>query len=629
MIVLSELFKDANFGRFINLMHEGVVCLDATGKIILCNNAAKKILGLTKGQIIGSTLMDIGWHCIHEDGSDISAEAMPTAITLKTGQPQYNVVAGKLQPGRQHGWVLVNTEPVFSGENKKNISGVIVSVADITALKKKENELLEKENYLRTLINSIPDILFRVDKDGRFLDCKVENENLLAFRPIDFLGKTFYEVWPKDIADFHMGYSRKAFNGEKLVTYEYPVITVTGEKRFFEARIKKINEEEAVIICRDITRSKTLNDKIIASEKLLAQSQEIAHIGSWQLKIATGKSFWTDELYRISGLQPQGIEATYENYLKLIHSDDQEMVKNTVHQAYNNHQPYSFFHRIVRPDGDIRIVFGMGEVEVDEKGQAVKMRGVAQDVTEIKKAEESLKKLNNDLSASNKELEQFAYIISHDLQEPLRMVSNFLELLQKKLGGQLDDSSKQFIHFATDGAERMKKMIQDLLQYSRLNTNKEIYTATDLNEVMQYVTRVQDESMKKNQAVITVTPMPVITANKTLITQLILNLISNALKFCGDNPPVVEVSCTETQQEWMLYVKDNGIGIEPKHFEKIFLVFQRLHDKAKYPGTGIGLAICKRVVDLHKGKIWVESEPGNGSTFYFTIPKKIIYEQTN
>ncbi len=748
MIGLSQLFTDTNFVRFINLMHEGIICLDAAGKVILCNKAAEKILGLSADQMMGITYMEPLWHCIHEDGSDFTAETRPTAITLKTGQPQYNVVVGIYQSGGQFNWVFVNTEPVFSGEDHQ-LSEVIVSFVDITEqkkaeetirntkdfyesiinninadiavfdnnnkyiflnksaikndelrqwkigkdnfeycrkqgkdiriaeqrtekireafasnqqvefveeltdqagnkiwllrilkpftignkqrylvgcglnitqLKKTENELLEKENYLQTLINSIPDILFRVDKDGRILDCKVEDKNLLAFRPEDFLGKTFYEVWPKEIADFHMGYTHKAFNGEKLVIYEYPMITVTGEKGFFEARIKKINEEEAVIICRDITESKTLTDKIIASEKLLTQSQELAHIGSWEWDIITNQVFWSDELYRIFSFAPKEFKITFEEYLKYIHPDDREMVENVVRQAYNDHKPYSLFHRTVRSDGDIRIVLGMGEVEENEKGEAVKMRGTAQDVTQIKKAEEKLNKLNNELSASNKELEQFAYVASHDLQEPLRMVSSFMKLLIKRTEGQLDETTQQYIHFAVGGAERMKSLIQALLEYSRVGTNKEDFSDVDLNEVMQYTTRVLEEDIRKKQAVITMNPMPIITANKILISQLFVNLISNALKFHGDKEPKIEVGFTENAEQWTFYVKDNGIGIEAKDMDRIFIIFQRLHSKNGYPGTGIGLSVCKKIVEIHKGKIWVESEPGNGSTFYFSLP---------
>jgi PAS domain S-box-containing protein len=257
-----------------------------------------------------------------------------------------------------------------------------------------------------------------------------------------------------------------------------------------------------------------------------------------------------------------------------------------------------------------------------------KISGMLMDITEIKRAEEEIIRMNDilekraaELQASNTELERFAYVASHDLQEPLRMVSSFLNLLEKKLAGLLDETTRQYIHFAVDGAERMKKLIQDLLQYSRVGSNKEDFSPTDLNEVLQYVTRLLAEDIKKNQASITVHPMPVIEANKTLISQLFVNLVSNAMKYRNEKTPEIEIGSTQEPGHWTFYVKDNGIGIDPKFFDKIFIIFQRLHNKNEYSGTGIGLAICKKIVDIHKGKIWLQSEPGKGSTFYFTIPK--------
>ncbi|HEY8657658.1 MAG TPA: ATP-binding protein, partial [Hanamia sp.] len=258
------------------------------------------------------------------------------------------------------------------------------------------------------------------------------------------------------------------------------------------------------------------------------------------------------------------------------------------------------------------------------EGKIISLLGVTHDITERKKTEEALEKRAAELLASNTELEHFAYVASHDLQEPLRMVISFMNLLEKRMDGQLDETNKQYIHFAVDGAKRMKTLIQDLLLYSRVGTNKENFAATDLNEVMQYTTQLLKENIKKNRAVITVKPMPVIWANKTLISQLFVNLVSNALKYHGDKEPEIEVGCTEEPGKWIFYVKDNGIGIDPKFFDKIFIMFQRLHNKNEYSGTGIGLAICKKIVETHKGRIWVESEAGKGSTFYFSIPKQNV-----
>lgn len=243
------------------------------------------------------------------------------------------------------------------------------------------------------------------------------------------------------------------------------------------------------------------------------------------------------------------------------------------------------------------------------------------DITNRRKGEEQLRENAEELKTSNKELERFAYIASHDLQEPLRMVSSFLNLLENRIKDVLDETSKQYIYFAVDGAGRMKTLIQDLLTYSRIGTNMGDFNSVDLNEVLQYITKMLEENIRETQAVVTAKPLPVISANKSLITQLFANLITNALKYRGGNNPVIEIGCNEFPVSWNFYVKDNGMGIDPKFFEKIFIIFQRLHNKSEFSGTGIGLAICKKIVEIHKGKIWVESSPDEGSTFYFSILK--------
>ena len=233
----------------------------------------------------------------------------------------------------------------------------------------------------------------------------------------------------------------------------------------------------------------------------------------------------------------------------------------------------------------------------------------------------NLQKSTAELKTSNTELERFAYVASHDLQEPLRMVSSFLHLLERKLEGKLDESSKQYIGFATDGAERMKTLIQDLLQYSRVGTSKEAVSKVDCNEVIQSVISLLSLSIRETNATIHVHPLPVIKAVQPQMLQLFQNLIGNALKYHGPAAPQIEVGVAEKGDEYEFYVKDNGIGIDPKFYERIFIIFQRLHNKSDFSGTGIGLSICKKIVERHGGKIRVESEPGKGSTFYFTLPK--------
>jgi light-regulated signal transduction histidine kinase (bacteriophytochrome) len=249
-------------------------------------------------------------------------------------------------------------------------------------------------------------------------------------------------------------------------------------------------------------------------------------------------------------------------------------------------------------------------------------------IENILKNEQSLKSLNAslakraaELASSNEELERFAYVASHDLQEPLRMVSSFLQLLQKRYNEKLDAKANEYIHFAVDGAERMKTLILDLLKFSRVNSSKEEHEPVDLNEVCNNILVTYKQTIDKGNASINVHPLPIISGGKTELIQLFQNLIGNALKYKGQSPPIINVGAKETESFWEFYISDNGIGIEPRFFNKIFIIFQRLHHKNEYSGTGIGLAICKKIVERHGGSIWVDSLPGKGSTFYFTLPK--------
>lgn len=253
---------------------------------------------------------------------------------------------------------------------------------------------------------------------------------------------------------------------------------------------------------------------------------------------------------------------------------------------------------------------------------------LSMDITERKRAEEAILELNDqlekraaELTASNKELEQFAYVASHDLQEPLRMVSSFLQLLEKKIQAQLDETTKSYIGFAIDGANRMKILIQDLLKLSGIGTNKMPFTEINCNELMNTVRSFYSLSLIETGVILHIKPLPVIKGIKPLIQQVFQNLIGNAIKYRSANTPVIEVGCIDKNQNWQFYIKDNGIGIDSAFFDKIFIIFKRLHNSTEYSGTGIGLSVCKKIIERHLGHIWVESEPGSGSTFYFTIPK--------
>ncbi|MGE5526410.1 MAG: ATP-binding protein [Rhodospirillaceae bacterium] len=283
----------------------------------------------------------------------------------------------------------------------------------------------------------------------------------------------------------------------------------------------------------------------------------------------------------------------------------------------------------VDADGKIRYLSTSGQPVFDDAGRFIGYRGVGRDITERKTAEAALQAAHADLerkarelARSNAELEQFAYVASHDLQEPLRMISSYTQLLERRYASKLDDDGLEFMRFIVDGAARMKQLIEDLLAYSRVGTRTRPLQQLSMKEVFDRAVSNLRGAIEASGAQITAGSLPEVYGDEVQLAQLLQNLIGNAIKFRGGDVPRIHVDADEIDTEWHFRVRDNGIGIEPAYFERIFMVFQRLHTRDEYDGTGIGLAICRKVVDRHGGRLWVESTPGAGSTFHFTLPRK-------
>ena len=302
----------------------------------------------------------------------------------------------------------------------------------------------------------------------------------------------------------------------------------------------------------------------------------------------------------------------------VIESDKERLSKRLQKRLFEDNSPEIGETSIVRKDGNIiNIAYSLKLIKTGDKTQVV---SIIRDITEKNKDAELLKINTERLEQSNKDLEQFAYVASHDLREPLRTISSYVQLLESRYKNKLDEDANEFIKYTVDGVQRMDKLINDLLTYSRVSKQQET-ELVDCSEILKIVLNNINDIVQENKVKIVVDKLPQLKSNSLQMTQLFQNLISNAIKFHSHNEPQIHISVKEQKNEWLFSIKDNGIGIDKKYEEKIFVIFQRLHTRNQYEGTGIGLAICKKIIDQHEGKIWFESQPEQGTTFYFTIKK--------
>ncbi len=304
---------------------------------------------------------------------------------------------------------------------------------------------------------------------------------------------------------------------------------------------------------------------------------------------------------------------------EVFHPDCHAVMHQRISQVLAGQRVPLIEEKIVRLDGVVVDVEVVAAPVTDQGERAILV--LLRDITERKRAEAALRQTAAELERSNRDLEQFAYVASHDLQEPLRAVGGYVKLLQHRFPEKLDAKARDYIAGAFDGATRMERLITDLLAYSRVGTHGATFVPADLEAVLDQTLRNLQAGIESARATVTHDPLPTLPVDATQIMQLFQNLIGNALKFHGESPPRIHVGAQRQDDRWVFSVRDNGIGIEPQYFEKIFHIFQRLHTRKAYSGTGIGLAICKKIVERHGGKIWVESQPGQGSTFYFSIPQ--------
>jgi PAS domain S-box-containing protein len=407
-----------------------------------------------------------------------------------------------------------------------------------------------------------------------------------------------------------------------LLNYEIDIQTKNGNIRTCSVSIQQNPElgyiEGSVF---DITERRRAEEGLRDSEEKYRLIADNAN--DWIYLTAPDRTllYTSPSCERVTGYTPKEFTDDPDLLSKIIHPDDRKDFESHTMEAQGESRSHNQEFRILTKSGETRWISHSCVPVQTQEDQYTGRRGTNRDITERRRVEDSLKNTLVDLDRSNKELEQFANVASHDLQEPLRMVSSYTQLLARRYKGKLDKDADEFIDYAVDGANTMQRLINDLLSYSRVGTRGKPPEPVSADMALDRALENLKLALEESQAEVKREPLPTVKADDVQLIQVFQNLIANAIKFRGDEPPRIFVACQARGREWVFSVRDNGIGIDPQYLERIFIIFQRLHQRGKYPGTGMGLAICKKVILRLGGRIWAESKPGEGSTFFFTLPR--------
>ena len=523
-------------------------------------------------------------------------------------------------------WVRTIGEATFIDGKCIKIYG---SFQDIHTQKTNELELKKTLDEKNNILESIGDAFLSVDRDWTVTYWNREAENILRKNRAQTVGKNLWKVFSKtQNSKFYSEYN-KAMETQKIVHFEEYNHTT---KQWLEVSVYP-SENGLSVYMKDISLRVESEEQVRLSNERFEKVSEATNDAIWDWDIVNKKTHWGKGYKTIFGYDPVKAPPTFETWTSRIHPDDKEHVLSSMYSVIEDKEISNWQHeyRYRKESGEYAFVVDRGVAIRNDKGKTIRMVGALSDISHRKESEESLKRLNKELeiqtkelAISNEELEQFAFVTSHDLQEPLRMITSFLNQLQRKYQDKLDDKAQQYIHYAVDGATRMRQIILDLLEFSRAGradeySNEELI---DLNNLIAEVKILHRKKIIETEAKIEYSELPSIKGERTPLLQVFQNLISNGLKYKRDGiAPVVTIIAEEQPDQWVFQIQDNGKGIFEEYFDQIFIVFQRLHARGEYSGTGIGLSIVKKIVERMEGKIWLTSEIGKGTTFHFSIPK--------
>ena len=609
-------------------MSEGIVVQLASGEIVSCNPAAERILGLTRDQMAGTTSLDPRWGAIHEDGSPFPGGTHPAMVTLATGEPLRGVVMGIRTPDGRLRWISINSEPVPGSDGK--LAGVVTTFADLTERRDAERALLESRSLLKSIVEGTPDAIFAKDSRGRYLLANPTVERGIGKTAADILGRDDSSFLPPDEAARVMGADREILATGETRTFEETVTDAKGLSTFLTTKgpLRDANGVPIGVfgISHDMTKQRNSDEEIRASQELWSQFIRRSPIFAYIKRVTPGEN--------------RVLQAS-ENWSRMTGISDPNVVGRTMEELF----PPDIAAKI---DADDRAILARNEtVKLEEGlggrtytsikfpivlGGSTLLAGYTIDVTEQRQAEEQLRTLHAELDQRVKdrtalleeaarELQALTYSVSHELRAPLRAIDGFTAMLARPEGGPSADEVLRLRAKVRWNAQRMGRLLDDLLDFSRVGRSDIQVATVDMNAAARaaWDRVVRDPSLP--EACLTIGDLPDASGDAFLLQRVFENLLSNAVKFSGTRErPEISVEGAVRGRETVYRVRDNGVGFDMAHAGKLFGVFDRLHGMHEFEGTGVGLALVHRIVVRHGGTVSAEAEPGRGATFSFTLP---------
>jgi PAS domain S-box-containing protein len=615
--------SEARYRGLLEAAPDAMVVVNSGGEIVLLNVQAEKQFGYSRDELLGQQVKNIIPEGFAERlvADDLRSVEDALAQQIGTG---IELIARR-KDGSEFP-IEIMLSPLESAE------GILVTAAirDISVRKDAERHLAQMEGRYRGLLEAAPDAMVVVNQGGKIVLLNAQAEKQFGYRRDELIGQKLKNIIPEGFAERLLADGLRSVEealAQQIGTgIELIARRKDGSEFPIEIMLSPLESAEGILVTaaiRDISVRKDAERHLAQMEgryRGLLEAAPDAMVVVNQggeivlLNVQAEKQFGyrRDELVgqRVKNIIPEG-------FAERLVADDLRSAEDALAQQIGT--GIELIAR--RKDGsEFPIEIMLSPLE---SAEGILVTAAIRDISVRKESEEHLVKTMGELKRSNDELQQFAYVASHDLQEPLRMVASYTQLLAQRYKGRLDSDADEFIAYAVDGSNRMQRLIQDLLAYSRAGTNgkalREISSQNALKEALENLRATIEES----GAVVTHDQLPAVTTDGTQLAQVFQNLVGNAIKYHGAEVPRVHVSAMKTDNnEWIFSVRDNGLGIDPQYFERIFIIFQRLHGQTEFKGTGIGLAICKKILEGLDGRIWVESQPKNGSTFYFTLPER-------